>query len=290
MMAVRRAWCAGLVTLLSVACGGSSSDDESNSDADSGGSGGAQAGASSSGGTSSSGGKSGTGGSSTGGDPSTGGSSTSGNAGASGSGSNGGSSAAGSGGSNAGGSASIGPGTVTEEWTDFCVATLTEDYEVTDDFGDPLFTAQAGEEYLLIDYPEPYTSAHAAYLTPTGPLEFDIDPSDDFTSFPFTSNCSVNPPLSYFAVFADVSVYAAPDLAEKLCDLESGTALPRLTETSAGYALEAVQEGGAVYEVFLNAFSAQCGGAESGYVVVPSIHWFDSDRVLVPFDVIVAEN
>jgi hypothetical protein len=284
MMVVRRAWCALVVALASVACGESSDDDESNSSGDSGASGGAQAGGSSSAG------KSGVGGSSTGGEPSTGGSTTGGNPGAGGSGSNGGSSGGGSGGSDAGGTASIGPGTVTEEWTDFCVATFTEDYEVTDDFGEPLFTVRTGEEYLLIAYPEPYSRAQAAYLTPTGHLEFDIEPSDDFTSFPFTSNCSVNPPLSYFAVFADVSVYAEPELTTKLCNLASGAALPRLSESSAGYALEALQDGGAVYEVFLNAFSSECGGAESGYVIVPSVHLFDSDRVLVPFDVIVADD
>jgi hypothetical protein len=194
------------------------------------------------------------------------------------------------GGSAAGGTASTGPGTVTDVWSDFCVATFTEDYPVTDVFGDPVFTAQTGEAYLLIDYPSPYTSASAAYLTSTGPLDFDIEPNADLTSFPFTSNCSPNPPLSYFAVFADVSVYAEPELVTDICALEAGAALPRDTGVSAGYALSSFVNGSAVYEIFLNAFSAQCGGAESGYVSVPTIHLFDSDRVLVPFDVIVAEN
>ncbi len=189
-----------------------------------------------------------------------------------------------------GGATSTAPGTITDLWRDFCVATFTEDYMVTDAFGDPVFTVKAGEEYLILDYPSPYTSASLAYLTSSGPLEFDVEPNADNTAFPFTSNCAPEPAGSYFAVFADVSVYAEPELVTKLCDLEPGAAVPR-DNTNAGYVLETPNAGdGSIYEIFLNAFSAQCGGAASGYINVPRTMLFGSNRVLVPFDLISGEN
>jgi hypothetical protein len=230
-------------------------------------------------------------GSTSGGSSSSAGSSTTG-AGQSGGGASsaGGSAVGGSAGASNGVVSYTGPGTITDLWRDFCIATLTEDHAVTDDFGTPLFTAKAGEEYLLLYYPEPYASAHAAYLTSGGPLEFGIKPNADHTAFPFTSNCPTDPPGSYFAAFADVSVYAEPELVTKICDLKAGDAVPRDIAANAGYALETPGMGTSIYEIFLNAFSAQCGGAASGYVSVSRIRLFGSDRALVPFKPILADN
>jgi hypothetical protein len=202
---------------------------------------------------------------------------------------NGGFSGGGVGTAGGGGSSSEGPGTITDLWRDLCVATFTMDYPVTDDFGAPLFTARAAEEYLLIRYPGPHASASLAYLTSTGPYEFDVAPNADNTAFPFTTDCPTDlEAASYFAVFADVSVYAEPELVTKICDLEAGEALPRDMTTGAGYGLENSGSDSSIYEVFLNAFSAQCGGAVNGYISVPRIHLFGTARVLVPFQVITA--
>jgi len=229
-----------------------------------------------------------------GGNSSGGGNGGSGDGGAVGGQSSGGTAA--EGGSSAAGAAGSGvveetdPGTVTDLWSEFCIATFTEDYAVLDPFGDPMFTAKAGEEYLLLDYPTPYRSATAAYLTSIGPIDFDIEPNTDNTSFPFTSNCAPDPPLTYFAVFADVTVFAEPELVTEICALQAGDAVLRDEMAASGYAVETIGDESAVYEIFLNAFSAQCGGAQNGYVSVPMIHALGSDRVLVPFASVPAEN
>lgn len=203
------------------------------------------------------------------------------------------SSAAGAAGTSVGGSggsssASEGPGTITEPWRAYCVATFTEDYPVKDGFGAPLFVALKGEEYLLMSYPEPFSRARIAYLTSTGPYSADVEPNAAHTGFPFTTDCAMDLQAgSYFGVFADVSVYAEPELATKLCDLKAGTALPRVLDAKgAGYALESNSAASAIYEIFLNAFSPQCGGASSGYVTVPVIQLFGSAHIVVPFGVI----
>jgi hypothetical protein len=278
-MVALRAFGVWFMACVATGCGGDSESDD---------------GGASSGGTSSVAGSSNVGGGSSGG-ANSGGSSTGGTS--AGGTSAGGTSAGGTsaGGTSAGGSGGgpapeTGPGTVTDLWRDFCVATFTENYSVVDAFGDPLFEIQAGEEYLLLDYPEPYRSAEAAYLTSSGPVEFDIEPNADNTAFPFTSNCAYDPPVPYFAVFADVSVFAEPALTTKLCDLTEGTALPRDEGSSAGFALESVNAGVSVYEVFLNAFSAQCEGAATGYIGVPAFQLFGTNYVRVPFRSLSAEQ
>ena len=51
---------------------------------------------------------------------------------------------------------------------------------VLDGFGDPMFTARAGEEYLLSSYNS--ARAELIYLTDVGPETFDVDadPSSGF--------------------------------------------------------------------------------------------------------------
>jgi len=291
-MALGRAFSAemvGMVLALFVgACGQSSRDDDA--DPHEGGSSGvggtATTGGSSTGGATR-GGNSNTGGSNTGGTSSTGGSTSGGGAGG-----NGAAAGQSSGGTGAGGRpADEGPGTITDPWRDFCVATFTEDYPVKNAFMMPLFTARAGEEYLVTYYPEPFTSARLASLTSTGPYEFDVAPNSDHTAFPFTTDCPDDLAAEkYFAVFTDVSVYAEPELATKLCDLPAGTALPRDDATALGYGLEEAGATTSIYEIYLNAFSAQCGGAASGYISVPTIQLFGSAYVVVPFRLIPAPN
>jgi hypothetical protein len=297
-MASARALSVGMLALFVGACGQSSGDDETEPHAggsssvggssNTGGSntGGSNTGGSSSGGGSGTGGTSSTGGG-TGGTSSRGGSSSTG-----GSGGAGGTAGQSSGGAGAGGRpADEGPGTITDTWSDFCVATFTEDYAVTDAFMKPLFTALTGERYLITYYPEPFSRAKLAYLTSTGPYEFDVEPNSDHTAFPFTTDCPNDLDAEkYFAVFTDVSVFAEPELTTRLCDLSAGTALPHDDASSAGYALEGVGTTSSIYEIYLNAFSAECGGAESGYISVPAIQLFGSAYVVVPFRLIPAPN
>jgi hypothetical protein len=91
-------------------------------------------------------------------------------------------------------------------------------------------------------------------------------------------------------VFADVSVFAEPELTTKLCDLKNGDSVPRDTDKNAGYGLESVNDPTAVYEIFLNAFSTQCGGTDTGYIATHAITALGSKQILVPFEMVEAEK
>ena len=141
--------------------------------------------------------------------------------------------------------------------------------------------AKKGEEYLLSEFGDSFgPSAQLIYLWPGGPEEFTIEVNTT-AEFPFTASCPLNTAQPYYAVFEDVTVYADEALSTKLCDLEAGTALPR-TNALAGYSITTLEFFGPnVYEVYLNAFSAQCG-ADTGYVNVQPVESFDSTTWLVP--------
>ena len=187
------------------------------------------------------------------------------------------------GGSNAG----SGPnsGIATDAWSGYCTATFIEEYPVEDFFGDGLFTAHVGEQYLMSSFVTiaGQVDATLLYLTPLGPADFQVSASSGASDLPFVSNCNVDDNISYYAVFADISVYAAEDLATKLCDLAAGAVLPRDSGSMAGYSAASFNfSGNNTYEVYLNAFGAQCGGAEVGYVSVPSTQLFGATTWLVP--------
>ena len=192
-----------------------------------------------------------------------------------------------------GGSAgtSSGAGTVTDDWRAFCVARFTTDYAVVDPFDDPVFTARAGEEYLVMAYPNPFSgssnSATLAYLTPAGAYEFDVEGPAATPGTPFTTTCPANGSTEYYAVFTDVSVYAEETLVTKLCDLEAGTTVPLEGGMATGFGLVGTSGGAAVYEIFLNTVSALCGDAESGFVSVPLVNVLGINTYLVPIRPIV---
>lgn len=174
-----------------------------------------------------------------------------------------------------------GPGTVTDAWSGYCLATFTSDYEVLDSFDEPLFTARAGEQYLMTSYPSTFAgpnSARLLYLTEHGPFEFEVDPGSD--PAPFTASCPKGTAERSYAVFTDVSLYSDTTLATKLCDLTAGTALP--LEGGSGYSLSSSTNGEAIYSIVLSPFSAQCGAAERGSVVVPLVQVLDQNTYLIP--------
>ena len=67
-------------------------------------------------------------------------------------------------------------------------------------------------------------------------------------------------------------------------------ALLSLRGVSAGYGAVNSPAAPHVYEIFLNAFSAQCANAEHGFISAPTVNLFGTNRVLVPFHVIDAED
>jgi len=188
---------------------------------------------------------------------------------------------AGCGGSDDDGGMGSGDGTVTEPWTSFCVGTFTEDTPILDGFGDPAFTARAGEAYLLADFDDASGGrAEFLYLTGAGPDSFDVEPSAD-GGWPFTSNCAIGQGVPYYGVFQDVSVYAEQELTTKLCDLSAGAVLPA-AGSGRGYAFAGSDGSAAIYEVILGPFGSECGSQGMGYVRVPQTQSFGSTTWLVP--------
>jgi len=196
--------------------------------------------------------------------------SSGGSSGASGTGGGGagsGGASAGSGASGTGGSGSGGGGApsgdngqVAAPWDELCVATFTADYDVLD-FGDPVFTAKAGDRYLLA--PETFGGANAIYyFAPEGPVEFELE--DDAQ---FTSSCSGSP-SQHAAVFADTVVYADEALTMELCTLEAGTHAPG----GVGFAIAGEDIfTSAVYEVTFTGLESFCDGMDSGFVESVSV-------------------
>jgi hypothetical protein len=203
-----------------------------------------------------------------------------------------GSSASGSsnvGGSGGGASTVEGPGTVTDAWSSYCVATFTSDYEVVDSFDEPLFTARAGEQYLMTSYPSTFggpNSAGLLYLTERGPFEFEVDSGSE--PAPFTSNCPKSTAKKFYAVFDDVSLYSDSTLTSKLCDLTAGAALP--LDGGYGFSLSSLTNGEAIYSVQLGPYSAQCGAAERGSIAVSSVQVLNQSTYLVPIRAILGPS
>ena len=195
----------------------------------------------------------------------------------------------GCGGSDGGAGPGNGSGTVSEAWAGFCTATFTEDTPIVDAFDEPMFTARVGEEYLLSDFDDSFGGrAELLFLTNAGPDSFDLEPRAG-GSWPFTSNCSIGQGVPYYAVFADITVFAEKELTTKICDLSAGSVLPA-GGAGRGYALSSIVQGAAIYQVILGPFGAQCGGLANGYIRVPQTSSFGSTTYLVPVSGIIGRE
>jgi hypothetical protein len=186
--------------------------------------------------------------------------------------------------------ASNGDGQVTDTWKDYCVATFTKDTPINDAFDEVAFTARAGEQYLLLEYgtwaSEP--RVEIAYMTSLGPDSYEVPVAGEPAALPFTSNCTFDSTIEYYAVFADVKVYDSATLSKEICSLKAGTALPRDMSTNAGFSASSFDfSGPQIYEVMLNSLSTLCGGAELGYVSVPQTKVLGVNTALVPIQVIL---
>jgi hypothetical protein len=180
-----------------------------------------------------------------------------------------------------GNGAGSGSGTATPQWAGFCTGTFTEDTAIIDAFDEPMFTARAGDEYLLSDFSDSFGGrAEFIYLTNVGPDSFEVKPTAS-GAWPFTSNCTIGMGVPYYAVFDDVSVFAEKELKTKVCDLSEGTVLPAGT-SGRGYSLAGSVGNSTVYQVILGPFSAQCGALAQGYISVPQTSSFGSTTWLVP--------
>jgi hypothetical protein len=179
-------------------------------------------------------------------------------------------------------------GQITDPWRDSCVATFTRDAAIETSYGDTVFTARAGEQYLLTSYETRSDGAHAeiAFLTAAGPYDGVVPMT---SGQPFTSNCAIDKGVQYYAAFTDVSVYSTNDLATKICEIPAGTSMPRDMNANAGSSIAGALKlsGPTTYDVMLNAFSSLCGGATDGFVSVPETEVLGTTTWLVPIEVIL---
>ena len=162
------------------------------------------------------------------------------------------------------------------------MATFTRDVAIADMGGDVAFTARTGEKYLLTDYSSfgGQPQAKIAYLTAAGPDIYDVPMTG---AVPFTSNCTIDKAIAYYAVFTDVTVYDSEALKNEICSLSAGTVVPVDTTTNAGYSSTSISfSGPQTYDVMLNALGSQCGGATEGYVSVPQTTVLGVTTWLVP--------
>lgn len=190
---------------------------------------------------------------------------------------------AGCGGSDNDGGGGGGTGVVTDEWAGFCTGTFTEDTPIIDPFDEPMFTARAGDEFLLADFSDGFGGrAEFLYLTSVGPDSFEVKPSSD-GAWPFTSNCTIGKGVPYYAAFTNVSVFAEKELTTKICDISKGTVLPA-GATGRGYSFSGSRGESAIYDVILGPFSEQCGGHGDGFISVPQTRSFGSTTWLVPVE------
>jgi hypothetical protein len=181
-------------------------------------------------------------------------------------------------------------GQVTDEWRSYCVATFTSDVPIRDPFDHVAFTALAGEEYLITDLSNFGSTPQVkiAYLTPLGPDMYAVPVADGPETFPFTSNCTLDNAISYYAAYTNVHVYDSETLSNEICFLAGGTALPRDMMANAGSTLVAfAMSGPLTYEIMLNVFGARCGGATLGYVSVPEATLLGVHTWLVPIDTVM---
>ncbi|MEE2758256.1 MAG: hypothetical protein VYA30_16475 [Myxococcota bacterium] len=183
-----------------------------------------------------------------------------------------------------GGGSTQPPGTVTDIWSGFCTATFTVDYAIIDTFDDPLFTARAGETYLVNDFRRFGLEYRASllYLTQSSPITFDVTASDE-TSFPFETNCASDSVSSLLGVFTDSIFYRDEALTDPICELSEGSIAEGLLNIRlvSGFGFGA-GSAPAVYKVTLGEFSNDCDGAEDGYVQVRAVNRFGASYFEAP--------
>lgn len=175
--------------------------------------------------------------------------------------------------------------TTVDDWRDYCVATMTEDYEVLDSRGEPLFTAKTGDEYLVSGLG--LHSAGLVYIAPNGPYSFRIETNDGL--WPATFSCLYGLTTPYWAVFVSATVFAEPELTTPVCELEAGTHSPLGSAPTSGMTSGGMS-GAYFFELRGNALGPTCEGIDVGYVETASTRVLGDATLLAPVGVIVGPS
>ena len=119
-----------------------------------------------------------------------------------------------------------------------CIATFTESYQATDFFGDPEFSVDAGESFIVSGLNDwsGTTKATLLYLFEAGAHDFEIEiEGDNLSDLPFEMSCDASAGVSRLGVFKDVTVYADEELTEEVCTLTRGQSAT--VNSGTGYSL-----------------------------------------------------
>lgn len=167
-------------------------------------------------------------------------------------------------------------GVVGDEFPGACTLTFNTDIQVIDVFGDPAFTAQAGETYLMAD--ELFgaeTTASLWFLTAAGASDFEVE----LTEGDYETNCPSDATVdNSVGVFVDVAAYADAARTDEVCTLTRGQIL-----NAPGYSFFAEGDG---YEITVEGLSDLCG-MSTVYVEAAEVRVGDTLAIQPPMGVIL---
>ena len=178
--------------------------------------------------------------------------------------------------------AGVGPGTVTEAWAGHCEATFTRDHTVIDGFGDPALRIRRGETYLLGRY-ETFGSdprASILYLTPSGPLDFDIEVEGG--PLPFESNCAIGEGEARLGIFSELVLYRDAEGRDEICRVAPAQILPAGSRSAA--LVSGLFDDPSVYEITLSSLADVCDGETTGFVRASRVSLSGTFYVPLPFE------
>jgi hypothetical protein len=175
-------------------------------------------------------------------------------------------------------------GQANDYWAQYCVGTFKADHVVLDHFDEEIFSAKAGDRYLISDLgsnPSAVT-IYLLYLQETGADVFDVSSSDGDDALPFTLNCDRATDTQHYGVFADVTVYATQALDRPLCNLAAGRVVPSNGSVPQNDVVGTTEDGAWIYEVSLNNFSPECQNAVTGFIRSPRVEVNGVIKSLLP--------
>jgi hypothetical protein len=189
-----------------------------------------------------------------------------------------------------------GPGTVIAPWSDFCVATFTEDTVLHGFLDETIMTARAGETYLLAalepmlsDGGQMMVEAEIAFLSSHGPSGVPrIRASEE--SLPFETDCTPAGGESRIGVFTETIFYGDPELTEVVCTVPAGTILDDAAGLPTLRDPDFSMPGESLYTVTqMGAFAERCGDLTQAYLPVADVKIGEHVRQAWPYAIFRAD-
>ena len=106
-----------------------------------------------------------------------------------------------------------------DNFKDYCMLTLKQDYELKSSFDDPLLKAKTGDRFLITDLPK--DSSETMYEIMTPDLKYS-DVAIDSSEVKLEADCNETNTFSYLVALRDFNFYADKDLKTKPCEVKKG--------------------------------------------------------------------